>query len=201
MSPEGQASGAVTQSSSPGGRTSGALTESASSSRTLLGAGATSWSTTSARLERVANAHQCEEMNQQIETKWLIFLLGLLIAVFGLLTRFQFDESLDIQIHDTYFVIHNTLLLFLIGFTLVITYLLTLGLRRLAVLNNVLKIMSISIAALVGLCFIGLAIPMMIGFGEVPRRAQYIPSYGILLSLFGLGVLFISRAIEMLKIE
>ncbi len=140
-------------------------------------------------------------MNKPRELKWVVFFIGLLIAVFGLLTKFQFEETLDLQIHDTYVVIHNFLLLIIIGLILTVVNLLAPWLKRLATRSDVLKLTSIVVAGSAGLCCIVLSALMVIRLTEIPHDAQYIQGYGMLLFTIGLGLSFVLRTVEMLKIK
>lgn len=88
-------------------------------------------------------------MKRQLEIKWVIFLLAILVVSLGIQTDFRFDELFDIQLHDTYYVIHNRHLIILTGFLVVTAYLISLGLKRLSKVNNGMKLVSTIITGLI----------------------------------------------------
>ncbi|SDD55119.1 hypothetical protein SAMN04488104_10371 [Algoriphagus faecimaris] len=134
---------------------------------------------------------------KQIEIRWLIFLLAILIISFGLLTRFAGDRSLDIQMYDTYYLIdHFHLFLFLLG-ALSAVYLLTYGLKILAKTYNTLKIFIMTFLGLLG---IGLAGHLAVSLRKV-IRTEHAESYGILPLIFGFAMLFLIRTKEIGNIK
>lgn len=73
-------------------------------------------------------------MSRKLERSWTIFSIILLITSVGLLTGC--DESLEIQLHDTYYVIGILQLVVLIGLFLLTAYFLSYGLKLLAVMKK-----------------------------------------------------------------
>ncbi|MCX2742152.1 hypothetical protein [Pontibacter anaerobius] len=140
-------------------------------------------------------------MKRQVEIRWTVFLLAILIISFGLLTGFSFRETLDIQMHDTYFVIENFHLLILLIFTLAIVYLLTFGLKILAKTNRILKICSITITGLIGLSLIGLLALTIVLMIMTPISGQDLTSFGMIILIFGLAMLFSIRTREIWKLK
>ncbi|GAA5042777.1 hypothetical protein GCM10011506_45620 [Marivirga lumbricoides] len=135
-------------------------------------------------------------MKRQIEVRWVIFLFTILIAAFGLLTGFAFGDTFNIQLHDTYYVIESLYLLVILIITLSIAYLLTLGLKRLALLNRILKTTSIIIIALIGLSLFGLLALIIGTFAMSPAFGQSLSSYGITILVLGMTILFMMRTKE-----
>ena len=138
-------------------------------------------------------------MNRQLEVRWIAFLSAVLIAVVGLVTKFWFGESLDVQIHDTYFVIDNIHLLVATGLVLIVANFLTLGLKGLATLHMTLKMLSVLVTGLVALGFVALVWLTATEMVETPTAAQHALSYGMLVLWAGLGMLFVLRTAEILK--
>lgn len=138
-------------------------------------------------------------MKRSIEIRWIIFLLATLITAFGLKTGFAFSESLEIQLHDTYFAFSNMHLLLFEGFILAIAFFMTVGMKKLATLGKPLKITSILITLLLGLAFSILFVLILVTFLVSPTVGQETSTYGILVLIFGLAFLFGLRTIEIWK--
>ena len=135
-------------------------------------------------------------MKRQTEIRWTVFLLVILIISFGLLTGFSFRETLDIQMHDTYYVIENLHLLILLIFMFLTSYLLTFGLKKLAKTNRVLKTSSITIIGLIGLGLLGLLVLTITLLFMTPINAQNLTSFGFVILVLGLTILFSIRTRE-----
>ncbi|MGM0582397.1 MAG: hypothetical protein ACQETL_17085 [Bacteroidota bacterium] len=135
-------------------------------------------------------------MKRQLEIRWAIFLSAILAVSLGLQTGFRFDESIDIQLHDTYYVIHNKHLIILTGFLVVAAYLISLGLKRLSKVNNRMKLVSTIITGLIAFLFSALSILMLSILLTTSIKGQNISNYGLLILFFGLGILFIVRLIQ-----
>jgi len=138
-------------------------------------------------------------MNQSFERKLQLYLVGLLIVVTGLLTNFQFTKPLDIQLHDTYFVMRSFDLILLITLLLSSSYLLTLGLKRMIKSNNFLRVFMVLLLIVIGLGLITLVILLVIGFERMGNFSQFSFYYGLIVLFIGLGVFLIIRGIEMAK--
>jgi hypothetical protein len=124
-----------------------------------------------------------------------------LIAAFGLLTGFAIGETLDIQMRDTYFVIANLHLLILLIFTIATAYFLTIGLKRIARLNRILKIISITMAGLTGLVLAGLLTITIGTLATSPLIGQNMSTYGMIVLIFGLTLLFLIRTREIWRLK
>lgn len=133
--------------------------------------------------------------------RWTVFLLAILIASFGLLTGFSIHETLDINMHDTYFVIENSHLLIILIFTLATSYLLTFGLKILAKTNRFLKISSTTIIGLIGLGLFGLLALTIVFMFKIPISGQNLMSFGLIILIFGLTTLFSIRTREIWKMK
>jgi hypothetical protein len=125
----------------------------------------------------------------------------ILIVSFGLLTGFSIHETLDINMHDTYFVIENSHLLIILIFTLATSYLLTFGLKMLAKKNRFLKISSTTIIGLIGLGLFGLLALTIALMFSTPISGQNLMSFGLIKLIFGLTTLFSIRTREIWKIK
>jgi heme/copper-type cytochrome/quinol oxidase subunit 1 len=135
-------------------------------------------------------------MNRQLEIRWLIFLSVILVVSLGFQTGFRFDESIDIQLHDTYYVIHNTHLIISTCFLVVAAYLISLGLKRLSKVNNRMKLVSTIITGLIAFLFSALSILILSILLTTSIKGQNISNYGLLILFLGLGILFIVRLIQ-----
>ena len=140
-------------------------------------------------------------MKRKLEIRWTIFLVAILIASFGLMTGFKFDESWDIQVYDTYYVIYNMHLLTFTGLLLITAYFLTLGLKQLAILNGAMKIISTLIMGMIAFIFIAFTIFTILTVLTTSIARQNNLSYGTVILMLGLGVLFAIRTIEVWKIK
>lgn len=138
-------------------------------------------------------------MKKNIEIRWIVFLVAILITAFGLLTGFALSESLDIQMHDTYYVIHNLHILIYVGTILTLAYFMTFGLKKLATLGKPFQITSLLFAGLMGLAFWTLFVLILVTFSVSPTIGHEISTYGILFLIIGLALLFGLRTIEIWK--
>jgi uncharacterized membrane protein len=130
-------------------------------------------------------------MNKPLEASWLIYLLAIWVASSGLLTGFRIPESLDIQLHDTYYVIQNTHLLLFLLLISIISYLLCFGLKLMAHVNRLWKWMSTLIAGMITLLLISIVIALSIILLTTSVSGNYMMIFGVLTFNLGLGIYFI----------
>ena len=140
-------------------------------------------------------------MRTKVETRWAIFLLSVLMVSFGLISDFSINESIDIQLHDTYFVVHDFHFLIGIGTLMMIASFLVFGLKRLASLSESLRIASTYIAVIVGLGFAALFVLIVVAFELFSTSKEDLSIYGVLVLPIGLAVLFLFRSREIGKMK
>ncbi len=138
-------------------------------------------------------------MKRQLEIRLGIFLSVIIVVSLGLQTGFRFDESIDIQLYDTYYVIHNKHLIILTGFLVVAAYLISLGLKGLSKVNNGMKLASTILTGLIAFLFSALSILMLWILLTSSIKGQNISNYGMLILIFGLGIVFVVRSIKIWK--
>ena len=137
-------------------------------------------------------------MNWKIERKWALFIAGLTLTVSGCLTKFRYRGALDIQIHDTYYVIHNSHLVIVIATSIIMMYLAALGLKYLARINKILKVITIIINGLITLGLITILGFTLYGFGISHSSATFIVHIGIGALITGITLMFILRMKEII---
>lgn len=140
-------------------------------------------------------------MRRQTETKWILFLLALVVSSFGMLTGFVLNDSMDITMHDTYFVMANLHLLSIIAISVSAAYLLTLGLKKMAGASRLLRMISIVLMGFIGLGFLGLLSLSIGAFWYSPSIGKSMSTYGMILLIAGLLVLFVLRTKEIIRIK
>lgn len=138
-------------------------------------------------------------MNKQIEIRWLVFLMALCAISFGLPTGFSLRGSMDIQVHDTYYVIENIDLLSLLILTIATSYLLTVGLKISANVNSVLKFCSMVITGLIGFGLCCLLVIVITWIIIITGSVWDLTGFGLIILVSGLAVLFLLRTREIRK--
>ncbi|PWJ43200.1 hypothetical protein BC781_102749 [Sediminitomix flava] len=138
-------------------------------------------------------------MSSRIEVNWILFLIAVVVIIFELITEFQFRDSFDIQLHDTFIVISNLQLLLIITVLLLIPYLFTLCLKKLATINKPLKISSVILLSLI---IIGLILWIGIAFIKyinTPIAHNFASHLSIYIFIFSILLLFLLRIREIIK--
>jgi len=135
-------------------------------------------------------------MRKQAELRWAIFLLVVLIVTVGLFTGFSFRETPDLQFYDTYVVLTSFHLLIFISVVLILAYLLSYGLKRLATVNKTMKKTSVLIT---GLLSLGLLVFLIIAL-SYSISSTMMEDYGIVAMILGIAILFALRTREILQV-
>lgn len=141
------------------------------------------------------------KMNRQVEIRWVIFLLSILLVAFGLLRGFSFSKSFDFQMYETYYIITNFQLLNLLTGLLTFPYLITLGLKKMSLLNKSVKITSIVIFLLVGLVLTVSLLLFALSIYTSSAIKNEFSNFGIITLMLGLIFLFLKRTKEIWRIS
>ena len=141
------------------------------------------------------------KMNRQVEIRWVIFLFSVLLVAFGLLGGFSFSKSFDFQMYETYYIITNFQLLILLTGLLTFAYLMTLGLKKMSLLNKSMKITSIVIFLLVGLVLTVSLLLFALSIYTSSAIKNEFSNFGIIALMLGLIFLFLKRTKEISRIS
>lgn len=140
-------------------------------------------------------------MSKNIEVRWALFLFAVLLISFGLITGFSLDESIDVQLYDTYYVVSHLHLLIAIGLLLMMAGFFSFGLKKLAVVSKFLKTTSVLIAAVLGLGFASLFVLLIVVFDLFSTIKENGSIYGVLVISVALAILFLVRSYEIGKMK
>lgn len=140
-------------------------------------------------------------MNKKAERNWLISILLFFCLITGIIVLSNSNGTLDVNLHDTYFILDKMLVILFIGFSLVFFHLLLLLIKRLALINIPFKIVSISLTLLLSFTLFALNILAIMLLKTSHAISNDISIYSFLLLLFGSAMMCVIRAVEIIKIR
>jgi hypothetical protein len=138
-------------------------------------------------------------MKNKSEKIWLIVIVVFILIEIGLLTKFRFNESLDISRHDTYFVLSNVQVTIISSLLILIVYGLSYGGLILSRINKTLKHSTVILQTTLGIILVGFSILLVSDYiksGLFPLNSIII---GLQILFIGLGFIMLIRSIEILK--
>jgi len=140
-------------------------------------------------------------MKRKTEIKFIIFLIAVFLLSCGLLTRLQLNESIDIQLYDTYYIIYNSQLILILAVILMTAYLFTFATKRLSKINRGLKFTMILLNGFFATIITALLLATIVASLQTEQSLWNIEVLGVVTALLGTATLFVFRTIEIYRLK